>query len=130
MKKELLSNFKRRKISTTKTIIESKEPLSDSNAIGKNTNKDGVCMAETTTYPYNLIISSSKALSDAGVICYFDVGNIVPITLRTDSKGKLTCSLPADHVYSIDVDYRGIHYKNGSPIYSKAAEQTVRVSKS
>ncbi|SEJ97151.1 hypothetical protein SAMN05660742_1335 [Propionispira arboris] len=115
-------------MSTAKTITESKEPLFDSDTIGENTNKKGVGMAEaTTTYPYSLIISTYKALSNAGVICYFDVGNIVPITLCTDGKGKLKCNLPADRIYSIDVDYRGTHYKNSSPIYSQTKEQTVRV---
>lgn len=99
----------------------------DSNTIGENTNKEGVCMAETTTYPYNLIISTYKALSDASVIFYFDVDNIVPVTLCTDGKGKLKCNLLADHIYSIDIDYRGTHYKNSSPIYSQTKEQTVRV---
>lgn len=96
--------------------------------MGKNTNKEGAGKTGTaTTYPYNLTISTYKPLANAGVICYFDVGNIGPISLETDDKGKISRDLPAARIYSIDVNYNGTHYKNNSPIESKKEQQNIRV---
>ena len=115
-------------MSTTKTIMENKEILSDRDVMGKNTNEEGAGKTGTAvTYPYNLTISTYKPLANAGVTCYFDVGNIVPISLETDNKGKISCNLPAERIYSIDVDYKGTHYKNNSPIESKKEQQNIRV---